>query len=91
MKTILSTLPYIPGYRIQEVLGIIYARDSSFQVHRHIWNFKESLERAYKELEKKALSIGANAVLACNIAYDANTQIPIVQGTAVVLDKESEN
>lgn len=79
----------MPGYEIKEVLGIVFAYDSSFKVQRHIYNFGESLDRAYKELEKKADAMGANAVLACSLAYDANTQIPIVLGTAVVLEEIS--
>ena len=86
IKPNVSTLSYIPGKEIKEVIGIVIAWDEDFVVGRHIFNVDESINRAYEKLLEKAESAGGNAVLGCSLTYDSSSKIPIVQGTAVVVE-----
>ena len=89
-KRILSTLPAYPGYKVKEDLGIIWAFDDDFRVLRNLWQMNESMTRAYDNLWRKAEQKGANAVLGINLCLAPEKSIPILQGTAVILEKEDD-
>ena len=71
-------------------LGIIWAFDDDFRVLRNLWQMNESMTRAYDNLWKKAEKKGANAVLGINLCLAPERSIPILQGTAVILEKEDD-
>lgn len=83
---IMSTLPAYPGYKVVQDLGIIWAFDNDFQMLRNLWQMDEAMERVYDLLWQKALKKGANAVLGINMCLGTKS-LPILQGTAVVLEK----
>ncbi len=87
-ERMISTLPYVTGKRVNKELGIVVAFDDQFQLVRSPFNIEESLNRAYDRLYEKALKLGANAVLGVNFACSSQSMVPIVQGTAVVLEDD---
>ena len=81
-----TTLSYIPGWEITEVLSIIVEYDKSFHPGRNIYTLHECLDNAFKRLEDKAEDLGANAIMGVGICYSGTNQIPIVYGTAVKIN-----
>lgn len=87
-ERILSTLPSYPGYRVVKDLGIVWAFDKNFEMFRNLWQMDAALERTYGLLYEKAVKKGANAVLGINMCLAPETKLPVLQGTAVILEKE---
>ena len=85
---IMSTLSTFPGYIVVKDLGIVWAFDKEFVAYRNLWQMDESLERVYNLIWKKRNQKGANAVLDISFSFAPNQSIPILMGTAVVLEKE---
>lgn len=84
----MTTLPSYPGYEVEKDLGIIWAFDRDFVPLRNLWQMDEPLERTMKELWKKAVKTGANAVLGIQLSISSERNIPILTGTAVILKKK---
>ena len=89
-ERILSTLPAYPGYKVVKDLGIVWAFDSDFRMMRNLWQMDAAMERAYQLLWEKAQKKGANAVLGINMCLAPEKSLPILQGTAVLLEKETD-
>jgi uncharacterized protein YbjQ (UPF0145 family) len=87
-ERIMSTLSEYPGYKVVQDLGIIGAFDKNFQMLRNLWQMDESMERVYELLWEKAQKKGANAVLGISMCLGPERALPILMGTAVVLEKE---
>lgn len=49
-----------------------------------------AMERAYQLLWEKALKKSANGVLGINMCLASEKFLPILQGTAVILEKETD-
>lgn len=88
-ERILSTLSTYPGYRTVKDLGIIWAFDMNFEMMRNLWQMDDAMKRAYDNLWEKAEKKGANAVLGINMCLGSKS-LPILQGTAVILEKEDQ-
>ena len=85
---IISTRNDYPGYKVVKDLGVITGFDHDFRVIRNLWQMDEPLEKAYEDLWKKAVKKGANAVLGVSLALSSQDNVPMLIGTAVVLEKE---
>ncbi len=83
---IVSTLSQYPGYEIVDIKGIIISTDLDFSIARNVFNVEEYYEDARKQLEKKAIKLGANAILGLTFSYVANGARIVLMGTAVILE-----
>ena len=90
-KRIMTTLGSYPGYEVEKDLGIIFAFDQEFVPFRNLWQMDEALERTYELLWQKAVKKGANAVLGINMCLAPEKSLPVLMGTAVILNKIPEN
>ena len=87
-KKILTTLDSYPGYEVKEDLGIIWAFDHNFVPLRNLWQMDETLERVYDLLWDKAVKKGANAVLGIHLCLSSQKNVPVLTGTAVILERK---
>ena len=87
MDKIVTTLLSHPGKKVVEVKGVVSAYDNSFRAVRSLYNVDEYLETAMDNLYKKAVKLGANAVLGMQYSL-SETNNPFLIGTAVVLEDE---
>ena len=85
---IISTRPDYPGYKVVKDLGIITGFDHDFRMLRNLWQMDEPLAKAFDDLWKKAEKKGANAVLGVSFALSSQDNVPMLIGSAVILEKE---
>jgi uncharacterized protein YbjQ (UPF0145 family) len=88
MEKIVTTLLTHPGKKVVEVKGVVSAYDTAFRAVRMISDMDEYIEKAMDNLYKKAIKLGANAVLGVQMSILNEYNNPILIGTAVVLEDE---
>lgn len=87
MEKIVTTLTSYPGKKVVKVFDIICAHDEKVALARNIIRFDEFLPDALERLYKKAIKLGANAVLGVQVVPLEN-RVAFVVGTPVILEDE---
>lgn len=68
-------------------LGIVHGFDDKLRPIRSVYSMSEYLEQAFKELEKNAEKLGANAVLGISLSM-MDKVLPLIIGSAVYLEDD---